>query len=335
LLILKAERRMQMNCSKCGTEIPDDAQTCRACGADLRLVATAAQGMGPKTSGLAIAAFVLGILCIPTLFLTAMPAIILGIIALVLIQQSRGKQKGRGFAIAGIVIPIFLLPLVLMVILMPALNRAKNQAKSVMCMSNLHQWSLVWKMYTDDNGGEFPQDTNWVEYLRAYYHDEKMLLCPTAIKTENEGGQSPFAAWREDDTKGSYGLNYWVTQSAEGIRTEEKLWKTPNVRGSTDIPMMLDCSSLGVSPEYSDIPPEYDGQPRPPDEAANQMRDCCINRHNKVINAAFLDYSVRRVGLKELWQLKWHRDWNSEGNPPPEWPEWMRSFKDYDDYRMR
>ncbi len=54
------------------------------------------------------------------------------------------------------------------------------------------------------------------------------------------------------------------------------------------------------------------------------------------MNMLFLDWSVKKVGLKELWTLKFHRTWNignqytmagvatAEG-----WPEWMRSFKDY------
>jgi len=49
-----------------------------------------------------------------------------------------------------------------------------------------------------------------------------------------------------------------------------------------------------------------------------------------------MDWSVRKVGPKELWTLKWHRkfdtanDWTIAGGVKPEdWPEWMRNFKDY------
>jgi len=45
---------------------------------------------------------------------------------------------------------------------------------------------------------------------------------------------------------------------------------------------------------------------------------------------------VRKVGLKELWTLQWHRafnvagPWTKAGGVLPEnWPEWMRTFKDY------
>jgi hypothetical protein len=50
----------------------------------------------------------------------------------------------------------------------------------------------------------------------------------------------------------------------------------------------------------------------------------------------FLDWSIRRVGLKELWTLKWNRTfdvngvWTSRGGvQPDDWPQWMRGMKDY------
>ena len=35
------------------------------------------------------------------------------------------------------------------------------------------------------------------------------------------------------------------------------------------------------------------------------MMPICINRHDAGISIAFCDASVRKVGLKELWTLKW------------------------------
>ena len=62
----------------------------------------------------------------------------------------------------------------------------------------------------------------------------------------------------------------------------------------------------------------------------------CINRHNGTLNTLFLDWSVRPVGLKELWTLKWHGKfdtagpWTKAGGVKEEdWPQWMRKFKDY------
>jgi len=49
-----------------------------------------------------------------------------------------------------------------------------------------------------------------------------------------------------------------------------------------------------------------------------------------------MDWSARRVGIKELWTLKWHREyetvnaWTKAGGVlPDDWPVWLRSYKDY------
>lgn len=49
-----------------------------------------------------------------------------------------------------------------------------------------------------------------------------------------------------------------------------------------------------------------------------------------------MDLNVRKVGLKELWTLNWHRQfdtagpWTTAGGAQHEdWPVWMRKLKDY------
>ena len=67
------------------------------------------------------------------------------------------------------------------------------------------------------------------------------------------------------------------------------------------------------------------------------MRRSVTNRHNNgMINVLFMDWSIGKVGLKELWRFKWHRTfdianaWTSLGQVRPEdWPKWMQGFKDY------
>jgi prepilin-type processing-associated H-X9-DG protein len=66
------------------------------------------------------------------------------------------------------------------------------------------------------------------------------------------------------------------------------------------------------------------------------MARCCINRHKGFLNSAFCDFSVRKVGLKELYTLKWHRTFDTSGPwtlaggaQSGDWPQWIRQFKDY------
>ena len=59
-----------------------------------------------------------------------------------------------------------------------------------------------------------------------------------------------------------------------------------------------------------------------------------MNRHNGGINSLFMDWSVRKVNLKQLWGLKWHRGYDTTGPwtraggvRPEDWPKWMRRFR--------
>jgi hypothetical protein len=42
-------------------------------------------------------------------------------------------------------------------------------------------------------------------------------------------------------------------------------------------------------------------------------------------------WTIRSIGLKELWELRWYRSWRADrlAAGTPVWPEWMKNFKDY------
>jgi len=63
-----------------------------------------------------------------------------------------GKQ--RAFTLIELLVVIAIIAL-LMSILMPALQRVRRQVRGVGCKSNLHQWGLIFAMYTQDNNGYF------------------------------------------------------------------------------------------------------------------------------------------------------------------------------------
>ena len=64
--------------------------------------ATPAPYTAASTNGLAVASLVLG--CLFCLLITGVLAVIFGNVALSQIQRSQGAQRGRGLAIAGIVL---------------------------------------------------------------------------------------------------------------------------------------------------------------------------------------------------------------------------------------
>lgn len=223
-------------------------------------------------------------------------------------------------------------------------NKGRQRAKQMKCKANLRQWANIMQMYVQDNEGLFfnycAGGKQWFIKCRPYYNNEKILLCPTATETESEGAEQPFAAYlayegNENETKGSYGLNDWVLSAWHGEVDPESplnslLWKTPYIEGADNVPLLLDSSMMYmVTPTYSNEPPAYEadvvfGQ----GIAQGEMKRFCVNRHNGSVNILYMDFSVRNTGLKKLWELDFHRDWNPDNDPLPEWPEWMSDFKD-------
>ena len=74
----------------------------------------------------------------------------------------------------------------LLAILGPSLTKAKQQAETVMCRSNLKQWGIIFKMYANEHNGMFPQKVANPEMIGAsakelyprYLDDASILKCP-------------------------------------------------------------------------------------------------------------------------------------------------------------
>jgi prepilin-type processing-associated H-X9-DG protein len=159
-----------MYCPKCGTENPDGAQLCSSCSSVLPSISTGAPSPHAKTSGLAIASFVLALLSPFTCILTGIPAVILGIVALVKIDNSAGRLKGKGLAVAGIAIPPASLPIValLLGIMMPALARTRQIAHRMVCATNMSSLGKAMLIYANDYDDKFPTPSKWCDLLVKY-----------------------------------------------------------------------------------------------------------------------------------------------------------------------
>jgi len=233
----------------------------------------------------------------------------------------------------------------LMAVLLPVVRNARRQAQAVVCQAKLRQWGIGFSAYAGDHDGRMPEyyvetprlvenrfwsRSPWFLSLEAYTTDyEDMLLCPTTKRRWVGPSFNPWSyhhpqrPYFSSHIDGSYGYNGWLSA-----------WSHDHVAGHAGIPVVFDCRVPHVDPRHTHDPPEYEGHFRR--DARWDMRYVCLNRHNGGINMLFRDWSVRKVGLKELWTLKWQPEFDTSGPwtlaggvQPEDWPEWMRRFKEY------
>lgn len=268
-------------------------------------------------------------------------------------------NKQRGFTLIELLVVIAIIAL-LMSILMPALARVRQQAKEAICQSNLRQWGTMFSMYTNENDGYYMQSwsiegQSWQAALRSYYGEGKeesslvtdIKCCPMAARPDSKSmSGSTFIAWGGPqnwafiDGKrgdyGSYGTNtciYHKPKGDEGYAPE--YWRRDDVKNAGNIPLFLDCIWVTSWASWTDEPPTYSGARVWTGGTGGGMGLFCVPRHGEVINGLFVDYSIRNIGLKELWLFKWNRlyDLVQARQNEPDWSSgtgWMESFRDYD-----
>ena len=250
------------------------------------------------------------------------------------------NRQAPAFTLIELLVVISIIAL-LMGILMPALRKARDQARAVMCKSNLNHWGKVFYLYTHDNENKFmvwKQSSaagagTWMVPLLPYIGEGKVRLCPTTLKTEEEGEIEPAKmAWSLDmdgkEHRNSYGINNWCYDLRPGVdnvwgagNAKRRSWKRIDQREAANIPMFLECYRWGgeVISRSDAAPPDEKQRYNP------SFGRYCLNRHAYTVNVCFMDGTVRKVRLKGLWDLKWHKEYDLS-QPLPPWPEWMEAL---------
>ena len=134
-----------------------------------------------KTSGLAVASLIFGILSLTCILpvVGSVLAVVFGIVALNKIGKSGGQITGQGQALGGLItgaISLVMIP-IMAAMLLPALTQARGKARAAQCLSNVKQISLACAMYADANNGRLPQE---LDSLTNILTTTKVFVCPSA-----------------------------------------------------------------------------------------------------------------------------------------------------------
>jgi hypothetical protein len=223
----------------------------------------------PKTSGLAIASLVcgiLGLICIP--ILPAFLGLIFGISAIRKINGSGGAVGGKGLAVGGLitsVIGVIILPALLALMLLPVLSKAKGKANRMKCANNLATIGKAYHAMSGDIDGDTPHlygalsgpdgnkfaqslgyssvddpydTTRWMsahEIRQSLYTPKSLAspLDPEAIAAQRRTGALEFAD-RSPVQVSSEGQSYAIAMQGDLMVGDTVLIMTRNLKTASD-----------------------------------------------------------------------------------------------------
>ena len=284
--------------------------------------------------------------------------------------MNRNTTKiSRAFTLIELLVVIAIIAL-LLAILMPSLQKAKDQVEEVVCRSNMKQWALVYHLYANDNDDSFPQsivsstspgvnaeDAYFLGALLPYYEDLDMRDCPSTKGLNREpanpdsyrnmGGTfikwGPFLPtvggnrWWDSYAEGSYGFNDWCADPPPG---EATFWgidsalaiRTIYEEGAYMIPMVFDSVWIDTAPTVSDYAPN-DEEHELDEYNAVWYRDS-MKWFCIDRHGGGINAAFVDMDVRHVGVKElWLLKYHmawTKCEPPNAWPRWTDRYKDYD-----
>lgn len=225
------------------------------------------------------------------------------------------KKRLNAFTLVELLVVISIIA-VLLAILMPSLQKAREQAKKVVCSSNMRQMGVALQCYMQDSDSRLPDsscyitDPNqyWLKILSKYLKQNLLFKCPADTAKDFVDWNRPLAEQTE---------KRWSSFALNGLLDS----KCPRYGGRFNktklIPKPQYCIYVSESPSswtsYDHIHPEQWASVQ---EAKGKI---AYDRHNKKSNYLFADGHAQMLEIEKTFSWPGECFWFPEAAPG--WPK--------------
>ena len=175
--------------------------------------------------------------------------------------------------------------------LLPALSKARERAKTTVCKNNMRQFGYCYISYVNDHDEYIPLNTprEWIYYMQDYLpnyswgHKVELLTCPSVVAAMN-----PANAHKYSDIC----LNQYAAVNTNGARSKAAKFSQVSHPSTTLLGFEFKPHWATMGGDFYKLNSTY-------------ILDCY--RHNSTMNVIYMDYHIGSYNKGKLQSKDWNK----------------------------